>query len=253
MIVSALGRQFGAFAFCGVLSLASAASALAQHGDVWLRQQNGAVGLGVVDEAGTSYTPGIRALEVILTPDSLPFSPFDDSAEDPGFRAEAGQLPPSQPMNLSLVSLRKWNGVGLAPAIGVSFAFDLSNGFSTEADGSLHEHPLYGLTDLTADAQPIPDGVYVAAFRVSTAGLIASDLEYFVMLKDGLVGDETNAEDLTGLLEGFENGGPAPVFMGKDFTFFDQVYDFVAGAIPEPSGAALGAVGLLGLLLRLRK
>ncbi len=154
-------------------AIGSPSAVWAQHGDVWLSTDsaNNRIALGVVDEAGVTFTPGIRALEVILAPDSLPFSPFDYSAEDPGFRAAPGELPPSQAVNLTLESLSVWNGSALTPAGGVSFAFDLSGGFATEPNGGMHEHPLYGLTDLTADALPIPDGVYVAKFHVSTAGL----------------------------------------------------------------------------------
>jgi hypothetical protein len=243
-------RLKGAALVFGLLAQAPSSAARAQQGDVWLHQESGALSLGVVDEAGVTYTPNIRALQVILTPDSLPFSPFDYSAEDPGFRAAADELPPNQTVNLALISLQKWNGAGLEPASGVSFAFDLSSGFATEANGGMHEHPLYGLIDLTADSQPIPDSVYIAAFQVSTAGLTPSDIEYFVMLKDALVNSENDAEDLGKLLEGFENGGVAPVFNGKDFTFFEQAYRSVA--VPEPARAALAVVALAALRRRQR-
>jgi hypothetical protein len=235
-----------------VVAMANLASA--QHGDVWLRHDvvQAKIGLGVVDESGTTFTPDVRVLEVILTPDSLPFSPFEASAEDPGFLAAAGELPPSQPINLSVVSLKRWNGSGLDLVFGVAFDFDLSSGFSTEADGSLHEHPLFGLINVSLSPLLIPDGVYVGAFRVGAAGLGDSDLEHFVMLKDALVTSETDAEELTGLLEDFENGGPAAVFKGKDFTFFHQAYDFVAAAVPEPSGVFLGACSLMSVTMARR-
>jgi hypothetical protein len=113
-------------------------SAAAQHGDVWLSHEvaNDKIAVGVADEAGTTFTPGVRVFEGILTPDSLPFSPFDFSAADPGFRSAAGDLPPSEPINLAHHSLRLWNGAGLEPAVGIDFDFDLSGGFSTGADGS---------------------------------------------------------------------------------------------------------------------
>jgi hypothetical protein len=233
--------------FCLILTLASASAAHAQHGDVWLSTDvpNDKIALGVVDEAGATFTPGVRALEVILTPDTLPFSPFDYSAEDPGFRSAPGELPPSQPVSLTLLSLSKWNGSGLDPVAGSDFSFDLSGGFSTEANGVLHQHPLYGLTGVVAD------GVYVASFNVATAGLAPSEPYYFVMLKDDLVANETDAEALTELLEDFESGGPAPVFGGKDFTFFADAYAFVA--VPEPSGVLLAGVAAVGLIIGRRR
>jgi len=250
-----LPRCAAALVSYGVIAIILADVAMAQHGDVWLHTDviNDKVGLGVVDESGTTFTPGVRVLEAILTPDALPFSPFDYSAEDPGFRSAAGDLPPSQPIGLSVASLSVWNGAGLHPAGGVAFSFDLAGGFATEADGSLHEHPLYGLTDLNDDLLPIPDGVYVAAFRASTAGLGDSDFEYFVMLKDDLIDNETDAEALEGLLEDFENGGPAPVFMGKDFSFFEEAHEFVADAVPEPSGMLLVGCATLGAITARRR
>jgi hypothetical protein len=223
---------------------------LAQHGDVWLSHDmlNDTIAVGVVDEAGTTYTPGVRVFEGILTPDGLPFSPFDFSAADPGFRSAAGDLPPSQPIALTQQSLQVWNGSGLDPAIVVDFDVDLSGGFSTGGDGSIHEHPLFGLIDLTADSLPVPDGVYVAAFTASTAGVGTSDRIYFVLLKDDLIESESDAESVEGLLEDFDNGGPEPVFRGKNFAFFEEAVEFVVDAVPEPSSALLGGCAVLGLI-----
>lgn len=215
-------------------------------------RDNKKVDIGVVDEAATMYTPGVQTFELILTPDTLPFSPYDYSAEDPGFRAAAGELPASQAVGLALHSLTVWNGSGLDPTPGVSFSFDLSGGFSTETDGSFHEHPLYGLTDLTADALPIPDGVYVAAFSVSTAGLGESNLLRFVMLKDELVASESDVEALEILLEDYEEGGPAPVYSGKDFSLFEEVVEYVE-TVPEPSGITLAGCVALALPVRGRR
>lgn len=227
------------------VGLATAGVARAQHGDVWLSTDaaNNKIAVGVVDEAGVTFTPGARVLEAILTPDALPFSPFDYSAEDPGFRSAAGELPANQPVGLTLQSLSVWNGVGLDPAAGVAFSFDLSGGLGTEANGSLHGHPLFGLTDLTLDALPLPDGVYVASFKASMAGLADSDPYYFVMLKDELIADETDVETLEGLLDDYANGGPQPVFGGKNFAFFEEAVEFVDGVVPEPSSATLLVAG----------
>lgn len=218
-------------------------TARAQHGDVWMHAVNNKIATGFVDEAATTYTPGVSALEVILTPDALPFSSFDYSAEDPGFRSAAGDLPGSQPVGLTIESLTRWNGSGFMPFSGASFSIDLSGGFETEPNGGMHEHPLYGLTDLTSSG--IPDGVYVVTFHASIAGLADSDPYRLVMLRDDLIGDEDDAENLEGLLEDDKAGGAAPVFAGKDFTFFEQAY---AAAIPEPASSAAALIAALGLM-----
>jgi hypothetical protein len=239
-------------------------AAFAQHGDVWMSTDTvyNKIAAGIVNEAGTEYTPAVHSLQVILSPDVLPGSPFDYSANDPGFRAAAGELPASQSVNLALHSLSVWNGSGLEPATGVEFDFDfdyLSSGFGTESNGAMHEHPLYGLTDLTADALPIPDGVYVAAFRIGTAGLGDSDLFRFVMLKDAVIDSEDDIEGpggLEGLLEAYEDGGPTPVFDDpndaygpKDFTFFEDAAGYVA-SIPEPSSLSLAGCIAVALVAR---
>ena len=241
------------------LSLIAAAATLpgaarAEHGDVWLHRD--AVGetlaVGVVDEAGVTFTPGPRIFESILVPDALPFSSFDFSAEEPGFRSAAGDLPASEPITLTLDSLRVWNGTTFDPAAGVAFAFDLSGGFGADGAGAIHEHPLFGLTDLTLDPLPLADGVYVASFRASMASLGDSLPIHFVMLKDDLIGDESDAESLVELLEEFENGGSDPVFGGKNFAFFEEAVSSLEAAIPEPGGALLAGVALLGLAIRRR-
>jgi hypothetical protein len=199
------------------------------HGDVWLYADTPAntLAVGVVDETATVYTPDERVFVSILTPDGLPFSPFDFSSTEPGFRAAAGDLPASQPISLTVDWLKVWNGAGLDPVSDASFSFDLSGGFGSAANGSLHEHALFGLT--AASASPVADGVYVASIRAAT-GLASED----------------DAEELAELLEAFEEGGPAPVFAGKDFSFFEEAVEFVE-AIPEPSGLGLAAVGAIFL------
>jgi hypothetical protein len=246
--------RFSTFSAAIVAAVALTSAARAQHGDVWLSHDvpSDKLVVGVVDEAGTTFTPGVRVFEAILTPDTFPFSPFDYSAEDPGFLSAAGDLPPNEPIALTLASLQVWNGSGLDPAVGVDFAFDLGGGFSTEADGSIHEHPLFGLIDLTLDPAPLPNGAYVAAFTASMTGVDASELIYFVILKDDLIEDETDVETVEGLLEDYENGGPEPVFMGKNFAFFEEAVEFVE-AIPEPSGMALAGCCAVGLALARRR
>jgi hypothetical protein len=243
--------RFAASAAVAILTLTSATFVHA-HGDVWLYADvlSDQLAVGIADEGGTTFTPGERVFEGILTPDLLPFSPFDFSASDPGFRSAAGDLPPSQPIGLTVSSLKVWNGAGLDPATDVAFAFDLTGGVSSAAAGSVHEHPLFGLATLTAT--PVPDGVYMASVRASTAGLGDSEEFFFVLLKDDLITNENDVETLEGLLEDFENGGPAPIFGGKDFSFYEEAVEFV-DAVPEPSGLALGGVAMLIGVARLRR
>jgi hypothetical protein len=241
----------GAIVF--LLSFSGARSARA-HGDVWLYADtvNTKLALGLVDESGTDFTPGVRVFEAILTPDTLPFSQFDVSAEEPGFQSAAGDLPPSQPISLTVDSLAVWNGSTLVPVTDASFSFNLAGGFASSPSGGLHDHAPFGLGDLTADSLPIADGVYVAGFMASTAGLGASDVGYLVMLHDSLIADEDDAEALAALLEDYENGGPAPIFGGKDFSFLEDVHEYVEATIPEPTSASLvaAAFGLAAIRRR---
>jgi hypothetical protein len=223
------------------------AARLYGHGDVWAYTDTAQdrLAIGLVDEL--TYTPGERVFESILAPEGLPFSPFDFSASEPGFRAQAGDLPASQAISLTVNSLQVWNGSDLDPVVDVDFSFDLSGGFNSSADGSLHEHVLLGLASLTAT--PVPDGVYVASVRAGTAGLGDSDAFFMVLLKDDLITSENDVEELEELLEAFEGGGAAPMFGGKDFSFFEDAVEFVE-SVPEPSAASLaGLASLLGAVV----
>lgn len=247
------------FTICNLLALAigvaltlASTNVVHAHGDVWLYADvpSDQLAVGVADETGATFTPGERVFEGFLTLDLLPFSPFDFSASDPGFRSAAGDLPPSQPIGLAVTSLKVWNGAGLDSVADVAFAFDLTGGIGSDADGSVHDHPLFGLTAFAAN--PVPDGVYVASVQASIAGLGDSEEFFFVLLKDDLITDENDVEALEGLLEDFENGGPTPVFGGKDFSFFEEAVEFV-NAVPEPSGLALGGLATLIGVVRMRR
>ncbi len=71
------------------------------------------------------------------------------------------------------------------------------------------------------------------------------------MLKDDVIADAEDAESLAGLLEDYEGGGAAPVFGGKDFTFFANVY--AAVAVPEPGSLAMLGGAALNLLAARRR
>ena len=252
MSISSTVRAFATFVFCTPLLLALPNVVLAHGGDVWLYTDaaSSELAVGLADEAGGTFTPGESVFESILTADTLPFSSFDWSATEPGFRAAAGELPASQPISLTAGPLLHWEGSSLVATSDVSFSFNLSGGFGSEPNGSLHDHAPMGLTSMTAS--PVPDGVYVASIRAAVAGLGESSPFYLVMLKDDLIASEDDAEELAELLEAYEEGGPAPVFGGKDFSFLEEAVEFVE-AIPEPNSFALAAVGVALLGTRRRR
>ena len=55
------------------------------------------------------------------------------------------------------------------------------------------------------------------------------------------------------LFEAFEEGGPAPIFGGKDFSFFEEATSFVEASVPEPSSMLLASLAALGFVLNKRK
>ncbi len=223
------------------------------EGDVWLRADSGKLTLGLVNEEGTEFTPGVRIYSTILTPVTLPFSPFDLSSGEPGFQSPPGSLPANQPVNLTVESLTVWDGAALVPVSGVDFTFDLSSGFESSSTGGLHDHAPFGLIDLTSGVSPVNDGVYVAAFRASMEGVEASEVGYLVMLHDTLITNEDYAEEVSALLETYESEGTPPVFSGKDFSYFAAVQDHVASSIPEPTGLVPAVVAAIAFASACRR
>jgi hypothetical protein len=73
------------------------------------------------------------------------------------------------------------------------------------------------------------------------------------MLKDDLIASEADAAELEELSEAFDNGGPEPVFAGKNFAFFEEAVEFVAGQVPEPASASIAGLAAMALLAARRR
>lgn len=216
------------------------------HGDFNLFDDGGQVGVQAIDDVTEVVEPGVRAFEAVLLAEALPFSPFNFSASDPGFDSLAGQLPAQAAVSINVLSLDRWNGADFAPVSAVAFGFDGAANLATGAQGELHEHLLFGLADLTADPViDVPDGVYLARLSADVAGLATSEPFCLVMLKDDLIADVDDVEQLEALLEAYEAGGPEPILGGKNFAFFEEAVEAAAAEkVPEPATAILAAAGI---------
>jgi hypothetical protein len=217
------------------------------------------VGFALLDDDDINqifFDPNDSVFQAVLAP-LAPFIPFDLGSPEPGWDANEGELPPSSTITPMVTALQYWNGSGpvsFAPAGGVSAGF-YEPTFVANNQGGFHKHFIFGLADLTADALPIPDGVYLATLKGSVTGLVDSDPFYEVVLVDQLV---TNHADPEGAAETLglavfdyladPQTNPPPTFGGKSFLFYADAIRYAESLVPEPGAVSLAAVAMLGFV-----
>ena len=223
-----------------------------------------AVGFAVLDgddDIQLEFDPNDKVFHAILLPQpAIPGLP-DVGSSEPGYDGNENELPPNAPLTVNVQSLMYWNGAGpvsFSPAGGVSPSYT-PNTANVLPDGGFHAHLIFGLTDTTVDALPLPDGVYLAELTASVQGMTESDPYYLVTLVDQLVTSsstpEDDAEAIGELVRAYMEdplGAPAPIYGGKDFTFYANAIGSVE-AIPEPMSLLLAALGAIGLVAVVRR
>jgi len=165
------------------LALASAATAEVVHSDIWAYQVDGTLVTGGWDhETGNVVNPSQRVFEGELGEDpSFPFS-----GDEPGIGSNLVGL--TLTMNLS-PDLGIWNGAGydlpfssmgmLTVSYGGQSASTGSGGsFSFLVTSGLDLHPEFTLSG-PGSADPV-NGIYLAMFTLSSAGLNTSDAFWVV-------------------------------------------------------------------------
>jgi hypothetical protein len=215
-------------ALAALFSLAVAARAWPQTGDLWIHADaaNRRLAVGAIDEDGAGFDAGTRAFAQPL--------PAELAIDEPGFQAvggTTGTLPPGSnplpgnaalaldflPMKVGAVTsnLLYWNTIaspgavafGLPPTPEYSLTLFLeSSEFvaadaaprlvpgpvigSTAADGMLHEHAFFVLDDDHdgANAPAAAPGVYLTALRLHTPSLNRSAPFYIVWGAPGASG-----------------------------------------------------------------
>lgn len=249
-------------AVCGFACVALAACHALGHGgggDIAVFETAGQVDVGfaVLDDNDieqVAFDPNDRVFQAILTPlaGAPPFIPWDFGSSEPGFDANEGDLPAEAEIGWNVLSIQHWDGVGelaFSPATGVE------GGYAPQPDltdtlGGFHAHPTFGLSDLTDDLLPLPDGVYLTELSVSVTGLADSDPFYLVALVDGVVNAQPDpvaaAESLGEAVRDFldpqtiDPGFGAPTLGGKNFGFYAEAIQYAESlVIPEPGAAAL--------------
>lgn len=238
------------------------------HSDVLVRSDGTKVLIGAaedldMEEGGPFFDLETRVFEGVLIDPATPTPPFgyDFERDEPGFYSDptvpVGQnLPANADLALTLNAFSLggaadtafyWNGAGEVdfqpvsagqPGVGFTFAPTAPSPFaSTDPSGFVDDHPLFGLTGGAAD------GVYLTQVELSVAGLATSDPFYMVWLANSALTTDTLAEELEEALEAFEEGGPAPVVAGVDFSFYEEAVEYAEG-IPEPAAAFLAALAI---------
>jgi hypothetical protein len=188
------------------------------------------------------------------TPTAVPPIPWTLGTQEPGLDANEGELAPVQPLTLNVQQLTYWDGSGA-----VNFGplpAGLSGGYApqpslTFADGGHHSHPIVGIM-----GGGTPNGVYLFKVTAHINTMIDSDPYYKVSLVDTALytGDNDqnaeNAEALGELVRAYladPANNPAPVFMGKDYTYYANAIAYAETLpIPEPGTFALLALALVG-------
>jgi hypothetical protein len=218
-----------------------------------------AVGFAILDDDDIIqlvFDPNDKVFNSILLPQPpIPGLPDVGSAE-PGYDGNENELTPNAPLTVNIQSLMYWNGAGpvsFAPASGVSPSYT-PNMANVSPDGGFHAHLIFGLTDTTADALPLPDGVYLAELTATVPGLTESDPYYLVALVDQIVSSSTTPEDdaeaIGELVRAYMEDpadAPAPIFGGKSFAFYGDAIRSVE--IPEPATCILAAIAAVGLFV----
>jgi hypothetical protein len=190
------------------------------------------------------------------TPTAVPPIPWTLGTQEPGLDANEGELAPVQPLTLNVQELTYWDGSGA-----VNFGplpAGLSGGYApqpslTFADGGHHSHPIVGIM-----GGGTPNGVYLFKVNAHINTMIDSDPYYKVSLVDTALytGDnDQNAENAEALGELVRTyladpvNNPAPVFMGKDYTYYANAIAYAETLpIPEPGAVALLVLAWLGML-----
>lgn len=246
------------------------AAALA-HSDVLVRSDGGSVVIGAaedldMEEGGPFFDLDTDVFEGVLINPDMPTSPFDYDFErdEPGFYSDpsvpVGQnLPMGADVALTLRTFTLpsgtdntfyWDGADevdfqplsvAQPSAAFTFAPMSPEPFAMVDDSAfLDDHPLFGLTGGAAD------GVYLTKMQVEVESLDPSDGFYMVWLANSVLTSEGLAEELEEALELYEEGGPAPVVGGVDFSFFEEAVEYV-DQIPEPSTLLLALTAAVGL------
>lgn len=238
-------------------------------------ETNGTVDVGFAipnadDSAWVFFDPTDKVFQSILIP-APPFPGAPDvGADEPGYDARPvsqvnseglGDLPPGEFVSYNVLGLMVWDGAGLVPATGVSASMP-NVSLPVSGDGSFHNHPLYGLHDLTNDGNPIPDGVYVGKLSVSVTSLGESPPFYLVSLVDNQLNADLDpqaaaeqlGEDVRNYLDDPVTYGE-PMYGGRSFAFYADAIQFTEAlsVVPEPAAALLAIPGYLGLALRRRR
>jgi hypothetical protein len=219
------------------------------------------VGFALLDDDDINqvfFDPNDSVFQAVLAP-LAPFIPFDLGAPEPGWDANEGELPPSSTITPMVISLQYWNGTGpvsFAPAAGVSGGF-YEPTFVANNQGGFHKHFIFGLADLTADALPIPAGVYLAKLKASVTGLVDSNPFYEVVLVDPLI---TLSADPEGAAESLgvavfdyvadPRTNPPPMFGGKSFVYFADAIRYAESLVPEPTTLMLATIAIAGVPTR---
>ncbi len=193
MMMSATFRATGSAVAVMTMMMCGTPTALAQldAGDVVLGVEGGRIVTASADEATGQMTPGVRLFLAEL-------GEFDSAAE-PGFDAEEGQLPAGSVVGFDYVrALRVWNGsdfvqiaaprirMRLGPLQALTPPDDVLTpglGLTVDDGGGYHHHfTITLLSQATPPAAPAEAGVYLLTLRMWCSDPLVRESEPFYIV-----------------------------------------------------------------------
>jgi hypothetical protein len=241
-------------ASAGTIAVGLAASASAQHFDIFVTNLGGAkTGIGAADVDGGHFDIDARVFEAVMIAGGAPdysrnepgFFALSDLASSGLFPAGASALPANSTasfsfntflLNGNMDDLFYWDGIGEVDFQPATFAgISLSDADEMASDhGALDFHPDFQIDNPTGTAA---DGVYLASVSAAVTGLAPSSPVYLALLVDASITNELIAEELEEAIEA-----------GTAFQFFEEAVEYVElRVVPEPAALTVGllAVGVL--------
>lgn len=189
-----------------ILASIIALPAMAQHADILITVESGALQVAAIDKTTGTITP-TNVFAADLGETGIPHY-----IDEPGLDAEAGTLPPGSTLGFTIVGpLLRWDGASFVPTSGsgcdagetmtiqyvtllrTTSCTDVAGfNLAVQADGGFHKHYVFGVQPDAAGS--IDSDVYALQFTLrSSDPSIADSAPVWIVFNDGMTEAEHDA------------------------------------------------------------